>query len=356
MAGLETRVAQLLGTRYAIVQAPMAGGFTTPELVAAVSNAGALGSLGGATLAPDELRSAIAAVRRLTDRPFAVNLFAPLPPVAVDDEAVEAMNAVLGRFRRELGLAEPQEPPSLPPPGFVEAQIAVVAEERVPVFSFALGIAPFEPVKEAGSVILATATTVAEAVELEGLGVDAIVAQAGEAGGHRGTFLGSFEEALVGGIALVPRVVDRVSVPVLLAGGIMDGRGIAAALALGAEGVQLGTAFLGCHESGAPALYRQALATAHDSTVVTRAYSGRDARVVRTPFVDAITSSSVDLLPFPLQAAVSADIRAAAPAAGRADLLFLLAGQGAAMLRELPAAELVEVLVQETGETIDGLA
>src|SRR5262245_56214781 len=270
MAGLETRVARLLGTRYAIVQAPMAGGFTTPDLVAAVSNAGALGSLGGAQLAPDELRAAIAAIRRLTDRPFAVNLFAPLPTPAVDDEAVAAMHTALDPFREELGVAEPQGPPPLPPAGFAEAQLAVVAEERVPVFSFAFGIAPFEPAKEAGSVILATATTVTEAVELERRGVDAIVAQAGEAGGHRATFLGSFEDALVGGMALVPRMVDRVSVPVLLAGGIMDGRGIAAALALGAEGVQLGTAFLGCHESGAPAVYRESIAT-DDSTVVSSA-------------------------------------------------------------------------------------
>src|SRR5262245_17569776 len=331
----------------------MAGGFTTPELVAAVSNAGGLGSLAGAHLSPDELRAAIAAIRGLTDRPFAVNLFAPLPPATVDDGAVDAMHAALRPFREELGLAEPQGPPSLPPAGFVDAQLAVVAEERVPVFSFTFGVAPFKRVKEAGSVILATATTVAEAVELERLGVDAIVAQAGEAGGHRGTFLGPFEDALVGGIALVPRMVDRVSVPVLLAGGIMDGRGIAAALALGAEGVQLGTAFLGCPESGAPAVYRESIA-ADDSTVVSRAYTGRDARLVRTRFVDAMTGSSV--LPFPLQALVTADIRAAALAAGRTDLLFLLAGQGAALLRELPAGDLVETLVRETEAAIDGLA
>jgi nitronate monooxygenase len=143
---------------------------------------------------------------------------------------------------------------------------------------------------------------------------------------------------------------------VLLAGGIMDGRGIAAALALGAEGVQLGTAFLGCDESGAPALYRQAIAAADATTVVTRVYSGRDARVVRTRFVDEMTGSGVDVLPFPLQAAVTADVRAAALAAERADLLFLLAGQGASMLREMPAAGFVETLVRETGEAIDGLS
>jgi nitronate monooxygenase len=355
MGALDTRASELLGTRHPIVQAPMAGGFTTPELVAAVSNAGALGSLGGAVLGPDDLRDAIAAIRRLTDRPFAVNLFAPLPPPRVDADAVAAMQAVLAPFRAELDVAETPLP-SPPPPGLIEAQFAVVAEERVPVFSFTFGVLPFEPVKEAGSVILGTATTVAEAVELERLGVDAIVLQSAEAGGHRGTFLSPFEDALVGGIALVPRVVDRVSVPVLLAGAIMDGRGIAAALALGAEGVQLGTAFLGCPESAAPELLRRALGGMGDATVVSRAYSGRHARLVRTRLVDAIEGADVDPLPFPLQAVLAADLRAAALAAGRADLLFVLAGQGAAGLRELPAAELVEALVRETEDAIRRLA
>jgi len=356
MAGLDTRVSRLLGTRYPIVQAPMAGGFTTPELVAAVSNAGALGSLGGATLGPDELRDTIGAIRRLTDRPFAVNLFAQLPPPDVESEQVEAMQAVLAPLRAELGLPGPQDVPSTPSPGLVEAQLAVVVEARVPVFSFTFGALPFEAVRGAGSVILGTATTVVEAVELERLGVDAIVAQSGEAGGHRGTFFGPFEDATVGGVALVPRIVDAVSVPVLLAGGIMDGRGIAAALALGAEGMQLGTAFLGCPEAGSTALQRDMLAGAADTTVVTRAYSGRQARLVRTRLVDAIEDAGVDPLPFPLQAVLVAELRAAALAAGRQDLLFVLAGQGADALRELPAAELVATLVRETEDAIRRLA
>jgi nitronate monooxygenase len=351
MAGLDTGVARLLGTRYPIVQAPMAGGLTTPELVAAVSNAGGLGSLGGAILPPDDLRDAIAAIRELTDRPFGVNLFAPLSPPDVDTEAVAAMQAVLAPFRAELGLPEATDIPSPPPPGLVEAQLEVVAEARVPVFSFTFGALPFEAVREAGSVILGTATTVAEAVELEGLGVDAIVAQSGEAGGHRGTFLGPFEDGLVGGVSLVPRIVDHVSVPVLLAGGIMDGRGIAAALALGAEGVQLGTAFLGCPESGAPEPLRRVLRTA-DATVVTRAYSGRQARLVRTHLVEAIEAAAVEPPPYPVQAVITADLRAAALAADRSDLFLVLSGQGAGALRDLPAAELVETLVRETGEAI----
>ncbi len=356
MGVLDTRVAELLGTRYPIVQAPMAGGFTPPELVAAVSNAGALGSLAAALLRPDELRNGIAAIRRLTERPFAVNLFAPLPPPEVDEEAVAAMQAVLAPFRAELGLPEAPPLPSAPPPGLLEAQLAVVAEERVPVFGFTFGVPPLERIRDAGSVVLGTATTVEEAVELERLGVDAIVAQSGEAGGHRGTFLGPFEDAVVGGIGLVPRIVDRVSVPVLLAGGIMDGRGIAAALALGAEGVQLGTAFLGCPEGGATALQRGVLAASADASVVSRAYSGRHARLVRTRLVEAIESSGADPLPYPLQAAVTADIRAAALAAERADLLLVLAGQGAAAVRELPAAELVGSLVRETEEAIRRVA
>jgi nitronate monooxygenase len=232
-----------------------------------------------------------------------------------------------------------------------------VAEERVPVFSFTFGIPLFEPVKEAGAAILGTATTTAEAAELEARGVDAVVVQGSEAGGHRGTFLSSFDQSLVGGIALVPQVIDRVAAPVLLAGGIMDGRGIAAALALGAEGVQIGTAFLGCPESGAPELYRRALAGAtDDATAVTAVYSGRPARAIRGSFVDVIEESGARLLPFPLQGMVAMDIRSAAAAQERTDLLFLLAGQGAGMVRNLPAGELVQVLVQETEEAIRRLA
>jgi nitronate monooxygenase len=227
----------------------------------------------------------------------------------------------------------------------------VVAEERVPVFSFTFGIPPFEEVREAGSVILGTATTVDEAAELERRGVDVIVAQGSEAGGHRGTFLGPVEEALVGGMALVPGIRERVSLPVLLAGGVMDGRGIRAALALGADGVQLGTAFLGCPECGVPEVHRQALMEA-ELTAVSRVVTGRHARLVRTPYVDALERSGVEPLPYPLQAVISADVRAAALAAGRGDLLFLLAGQSVARLRALPARDLVESLVRESAESV----
>jgi nitronate monooxygenase len=350
-------VAKLLGTRYPIVQAPMAGGFTTPELVAAVSNAGALGSIGGAMLPPETLREAIRATRALTDRPFGVNLFAPLEPERPSEEAVDAIQGLLDRFRADLGLVRPAEVPSPPPPGTVEAQLAVVAEERVPVFSFTLGVPPLGPVREAGAVVLGTATTVGEAVELEGLGVDAVVLQGSEAGGHRGTFRVPFDQGSIGGMALVPQVVDQVDVPVVLAGGIMDGRGIAAALALGAEGVQLGTAFLTCSESGTPAPYRQALAEAGaDSTAVTALLSGRPARAIRTELLAAVESSGLEPLPFPLQGLAMADIRAAAAQQGYPELLFLLAGQGVGLARRVPAGELVEALAAETEQALRRLA
>jgi nitronate monooxygenase len=346
------RVSELLGVRYPIVQAPMAG-FTTPELVAAVSNGGGLGSLGAALLAPGALRAAIDDVRRLTDRPFGVNLFVALEPPQASEEAIAAMSEALEPYRAELGLAEPEQGPSPPPPGLADAQLAVVAEARVPVFSFTFGIPPLAAVKEAGCVVLGTATTVAEAVELERAGVDIVVAQGVEAGGHRGTFLGQLERGLVGGLALVPQMVDRIGPPVIAAGGIMDGRGIAAALALGAEGVQLGTAFLSCQESSTPRPHAEALAEAGDeSTVVTPVYSGRPARTIRTALIDALERSGLEPLPFPLQAGLLAEIRGAAAEQGRPDLMFLLAGQAAALSRALPAGELVETLVRETEDVL----
>jgi nitronate monooxygenase len=347
-----TRIAGLLGIELPIVLSPMAGSWT-PELVAAVSNAGGLGSIGGAYTPPDELRAAIRRVRELTDRPFAVNLFAWSEPTAPAHEAVRAVVERLSPTLDELGLDEPELEP---PPSFarlLEAQLAVVAEERVPVFSFHLGIPPLDAVRE--SVVIGTATTVAEAVALEEAGVDAIVAQGSEAGGHRGTFAGPVDQGLVGLVALVPQLVDRVGVPVLAAGGIMDGRGIVAALALGADGAQLGTAFLTSPESGAPEPYRDVVAAAaDDSTTVTPAFTGRHARAVRTPLSEALEAAGQ--LPFPLQAVLLRPLYAAAAAAGRHDLMFVLAGQAAALSRRLPAGELVATLARETDEALRTLA
>ncbi len=331
-----------------IIQAPMAGGPDTPELAAAVSNAGGLGSIGCAYLAPAQIDAVARTLRRLTAKPFALNLFVRGEPER-DPDAAARVTPVLAPFRAELGLGAELSAAN-PEPDFA-AQLTAAIAARPAVISFTFGAPTREQVaavRAADIVTIGTATTVAEADALVALGVDAICAQGGEAGGHRGTFLGSFEDALIGTLPLVRQIVARVALPVFAAGGIMDGAGIRAALALGAAGAQLGTAFMCCPEAGTTAAHRTALATA-TATTVTRAFSGRPARGIRNRMTDAFVA--VEAAPFPQQQHLTQDIRRAAATAGRTDLMQLWAGQGAPLVRELPAAELVHVLAAEAGLT-----
>ena len=345
---IATDLRALLGITHPIIQAPMAGGTTTPELVAAVSHAGALGSVGAAYLTPQQILETAHAIRRRTDRPFNVNLFVGDAEPA-DGRDPAAMLEILSRYHAELGLAAPVPPAPAADP--FAGQLDAVLEARPAVFSFTFGIPPaaaLAALKARGILVVGTATTVAEARQLERAGVDAVVAQGAEAGGHRGTFAGPFEAALVGTMALVPQVVDAVAVPVIASGGIMDGRGIVAARALGAAGVQMGTAFLACRESGAPAAHKAAVRAAReDQTEVTRAFSGRPARGVVNEFMRALRGREQAILPFPLQNAATRPLRKAAGERGDARFLSLWAGQGAPMARDLTAAELVGQLVRE---------
>jgi len=349
------RLGERLGVEDPLLLAPMAGGPSTPTLAAAVSNAGGLGSLGCAYLAPDEIRAAIAETRRRTGRPFAVNLFAGGATTGADDP--HPMLDVLARWHAALGL-EPPGIPAIPADRFDE-QLQAVLDTGVPIFSFTFGIPPraaMDALQHRAVFTMGTATTVDEARALEDAGVDAVVAQGSEAGGHRGTFRGPFEHALVGTMALVPQVVDAVRVPVIASGGIMDGRGIAAARALGAAGVQLGTAFLATDEAGTSAPYRaRLLESAENATAVTRAYSGRPARGIRTAFMADVDDAGVPIPPFPLRYARSRPLRTAAARAGDADALSLWAGQGLRLLRTGPAAALTRELLEETGRVLRGL-
>ena len=284
----------LFGARHPIVQAPMAG-VQPPSLAAAVSNAGALGTVAGAALSPDELRAAIREVRAATDAPFGVNVFAP--------------------------------------PYLRAGLLDVVLEERPAVFSFTFGVIDPEPLQARGIAVLGTATTAEEAAFLAGAGVDGVLAQGAEAGGHRGTFRGSFEEGLVP-LADLLRAID-VSVPVVAAGGIVDGAGIRGALELGAAGAQLGTAFLFTPECGRPRAHPDAL-RAYE-TVVTPAYTGRPMRAARTPLLEELMAEP-EVLPFPEQRAVAA---ARGP--------VYMGGTSAREARELPVAELIRTLVAELG-------
>jgi nitronate monooxygenase len=348
----ETPITRLFGTELPIIQAPMAGETDRPALVAAVSAAGGLGSIGAAYDQPQIIREKIRAVRALTDRPFGVNLFAPTEDDARPD-AIAHAQALLAPWRRQYGLSDSL--PNLAMPDFA-AQLAIVLEERPAVFSITFGSLPPERVaalKSAGIRVVGTATTVPEAIRLEQDGMEAIVAQGAEAGGHRGAFLGAFAESQIGLMALVPAMADRVRVPVIAAGGIMDGRGIAAALMLGAAGAQLGTAFLASPESGASAVWkRTVLAQPADATAVTRVYSGRPARGVRNRFMIEMEAHSAALPGFPAMNALTRAIRSAAAAAGDRGPLSLWAGQGAPLARALPAGELILMLARETTDKV----
>jgi nitronate monooxygenase len=337
-----------LGIEYPIILAPMAGGAGTPALVAAVSEGGGLGSFGAGYMVPEAIRAAIRDIRALTARPFSVNLFIPEPAASAPrEEEIAAAGAALDPIRRELGLAGPARVG--PPPDFA-AQLAVLKEERVPVFSFTFGALPEQDVRELralGMAVLGSATTVEEARILEANGVDAVVAQGAEAGGHRGTFAGPAERGLVGTIALVPQIVDAVRVPVVATGGIMDGRGVAAVFALGASAAQLGTAFLACPESGVAAIHKEALLARrdHDATRLTRAYSGKLVRGFSTRFMGEVERAG-KILPYPWQNALTTELRQAAARQGRADIASMWAGQGAPLATATPAAELFRRIVE----------
>jgi len=343
-------LAQKLGIEHPIILAPMAGGPGTPDLVAAVSEAGGLGSFGGGYLAPEAVRTAIRDIRARTSRPFELNLFLPEPSRRAPTEAeVSAASAALEPIRRELGLSGVARPG--PPPDF-EAQLAIVKEERVPVFSSTFGALPEAEVRALhaiGTLVLGTATTVEEARALEATGVDGIVAQGAEAGGHRGSFAVPPERGLIGTLALVPQIVDAVGVPVVASGGIMDGRGIVAAFALGAAAVQMGTAFLACAESGAHALHkREVLARrADDATRLTRAYSGKLVRGFGNRFMVEVEKAGA-ILPYPYQSTLTTEIRQAAARQGRPELLSMWAGQGAPLAVAKGARELVRDLVAQS--------
>lgn len=376
--GLETPLTRLLGISLPIIQAPMAGGPTTPELVAAVSNAGALGSLGAGYMSPDAIRAAVRRIRELTDKPFAVNLF--VPESVPDDEATRSAVAEMKDYLATAGPWDEHVADEIrhmddeaARNSEFDAQLQVLLEERVPVFSFTFGCPSAETLqtcRKAGMTIVGTACSVEEALFLERAGVDAIIAQGYEAGGHRGAFLKTGESSMVGLVALVPQVVDAVQLPVIAAGAIMDGRGIAACLALGAAGVQLGTAFLAATESGAHPAYRQALlAESHAGssarpTVLTRAFSGKPARGLRNTFIDTLESTTgrtpaaapVRIPPYPIQNALTRPIRNWAAREGNAEYMSLWAGQGVQMVRTGSAADIIQQLAAETEAVVRKLS
>lgn len=328
-----------LHLRLPLMLAPMAGGPGTPELAAAVSAAGGLGSLGAAYLSPAQIAEVGAAVRALTDWPFAVNLFVPEVLPSVTPTQIAAARADLAPLHAELELS----PPALPQRVREDfgAQFAAVLRLRPAVFSFTfgrLGGAETAALREAGTLVIGTATGVEEARRLAADGVDAVMVQGGAAGGHRGGWL---HDELADTLALTRAVVEAVDLPVIAAGGLMDAADVRAALNAGASLAACGTAFLRAAEAGTSAPYRAALAEARPGqTTLTRAFSGRTARGL----ANRVTAEVTQPLPFPLQNALTRELRAAAARAGRAEFLSLWAGEGVHRGREGTAAEIVAQL------------
>ncbi|MSP97170.1 MAG: nitronate monooxygenase [Betaproteobacteria bacterium] len=329
----------------------MAGGPSSPELVAAASAAGALGSFGFAYTQPEEMHLQAAKVRARTDRLFGINLFlAPQPGEIAADAQRAALEAVAGYFA-ELGLPAP-EPARSPYAPDLEAQLAAVETIRPRVFTSHLGALPAARVKtlqSLGICVGGSATCVAEARNLETLGFDFVIAQGGEAGGHRGSYLCDPYQGLTGTLALVRLIVNAVRVPVVAAGGIMDGAGIAAVLALGAQAAQLGTAFIPCPESGAPQIHKDTLlGLREDASAVTEKFSGKPARGIVNRFMREMSYNDAAQLAFPAQNSVTGKLRAASAKAGKPDFVAMWAGQAAPLARALAAAELIARLESET--------
>ena len=355
---VRTWLTDLLGLSIPVIQAPMAGGGDTVELVAASSNAGALGCIGAAYLTPEQIIDRGRAVRARTSRPFGVNLFAPMEAPIANDSVLQKAIEAIAPYYQQLGLPAPA-PPQLPKTSF-DDQLPAALECGARLFSFTFGALPpatVKKIKDRGILVAGTATTVSEAKILVETGVDAVIAQGSEAGGHRGTFAAEFESGSIGSMALIPQVADAVPVPVIASGGIMDGRGIASALLLGAAAIQMGTAFLACDESGIPQAYKDAIFSASEhQTRITRAFSGRPARGIINRVLRDYEETPGAVLPFPLQNALTRPLRTEAAKQNCSEYLSLWAGQGLGMARRGSVAQLIEKLAAELSVAVERIS
>ena len=338
-----------LDLRLPVVQGPFGGGFSSVALAAAVSQGGGLGSFGAHMLAPDAIAAVVADLRAQTSARFAINLWVSgeyEDAQAEDPAEFERAWTVFAPWFDELGLDKPQPQPHYRPV-FAE-QMDALLEARPPAFSFVFGVPDTKILATCRArdiVTIGAATSIAEARAIEAAGIDMVVASGFEAGGHRPSFLAPAEESLMGTFALTQLLSARVSIPVIAAGGITDARGVRAALMLGAQAAQIGTAFLACAESGTNDAHRAALfGEGAEHTTLTRAFSGRLARGLRNGWTDAWRAQGERIAPYPLQGWFAGQLRAAALAAGRTDLISLWSSQIAPNLRHRHVADLLQAL------------
>jgi len=341
-----TQITELLKIKLPIIQAPMAGGVTTPELVAAVSNAGGLGSLAAGYLTAAEIAKTIKQIRRLTSNPFAVNLFVPEKYHATVEQIERAKKVVQtasAELNYKVGDIKPPYTPSF------EEQMKVVFDAKVPIISFTFGIPSAvwqEKLIKNNIKLIGTATTLAEAKMLEKNNMDCVVAQGSEAGGHRGSFLSKDKDNLLSRSSLVETLTSHIKIPVVAAGGIMNANEIAASLTLGAVAVQMGTAFLCCSESGAHPIYKNALLNmSDDNTTLTRAFSGKWARGINNKFIMRMRSHEADILDYPIQHVLTSGIRKESANQHCVDFMSMWAGQAAYLCEALSVAVLIQKLL-----------
>ncbi|WP_110939001.1 NAD(P)H-dependent flavin oxidoreductase [Salipaludibacillus neizhouensis] len=356
---MKNKLTELLDIKHPIIQAPMAGGITTANLVAAISESGGLGTLGAGYLNTSQMRKEIREIKQKTNH-FGINLFVP-NEFSVSTSDINRAIDILQPYYKEFNInAEDFEVPSpmTERQTFIE-QVQVVIEEQVPVCSFTFGIPSTEVIKQLKQnniVLVGTATTVKEAIDVEKSGMDSVTVQGIEAGGHRGSFINDSNEGLIGLMSLIPQVVDQVTIPVIAAGGIMDGRGLSAALCLGAEAVQMGTAFLTCIESGAHKVHKEViLTTSDDQTVLTRSFSGKWARGIKNKFIEDMVEKEEELPEFPVQNSLTKKIRSVASIQSNRELMSLWSGQSPMLARNTNVKEIINEVMAETEKILGDL-
>ncbi|RUT72277.1 nitronate monooxygenase [Flavobacterium cupreum] len=351
-----TKITQLLGIQYPILQGPMGAGFSTPALLAAVSNAGGLGSYGAYTLTPEEILEAGKAIKERTDKPFNINLWVndvDQTLVNYPPEKLEHIKLMFQPYFDELGIPLPDLSADIP--SKFEKQVETLFEIKPAVFSFIFGIPSKEILSESrrlGIKTIGAATTLEEALALEEAHVDAIVASGFEAGGHRPSFLRPAQDSFTGLFTLLQQLKAKTKTPIIAAGGIIDAKGIAAAMTLGADAVQLGTAFMVTEESGATPLHKQVLLSGTaNPTTVSKSLTGRMGRMLSNRISDAVPFET-EVLPFPLQTRLIAPLKAAALAQGKTEMISFWSGQNTSGLKHHSAEELMQALIIETGALI----
>lgn len=347
-----TKITNLLGIKYPILQGPMGAGFSTPALLAAVSNAGGLGSLGAYTLSPEEIVQADKDIRAVTNKPYNINLWVSDVDESLINYPAEKLKKISQLFKPyfdELDIPLPDLSVNIP--SKFEKQVETLFAIRPAVFSFIFGIPSKEILAECrrlGIKTVGAATTLDEALALEEAQVDAIVAAGFEAGGHRPSFLKPAQDSFTGLFTLIQQLKAKINTPIIAAGGIADAKGISAALMLGADAVQLGTAFLACEESGATPLHKEMLFS-DESTYTTLSISltGRTGRMIANR-ISAEVPFETEVLPFPLQTRLLAPLKAAALKQGRTDMISFWSGQNATVLKHHSAIHLMQSLIDET--------